>query len=76
MLLSRKEFTQDYSKEVKDRFFIKLFINIGIVESGALRNPPPGTVVDTDCVHKDWYDFYVVSQSVRQGNFNNRYYSF
>ncbi len=32
-----------------------------------LENPPPGTVVDTDCVHKNWYDFFLVSQSVRHG---------
>jgi aubergine-like protein len=33
-------------------------------------NPPPGTIVDTDCVHPSWYDFYVVSQSVKQGFFS------
>lgn len=32
-----------------------------------LGNAPPGSVVDRDCVHKDWYDFFLVSQSVRQG---------
>jgi len=34
---------------------------------GDLNNPFPGTVVDSGCVHQGWYDFFLVSQSVRQG---------
>lgn len=30
-------------------------------------NPNPGTVVDSDCTHRGWYDFFLVSQSVFQG---------
>jgi len=39
-----------------------------------LENPPPGTVVDSGCVHKDWYDFFLVSQSVRQGTVTPTHY--
>jgi len=38
------------------------------------QNPATGTIVDTDCVHKDWYDFYVISQSVRQGTVSPTHY--
>lgn len=31
------------------------------------ENPQPGTVVDAKCVNKNWYDFFLISQSVRQG---------
>lgn len=29
-------------------------------------NPPPGTVVDHTITRRDWYDFFLVSQNVRQ----------
>lgn len=32
------------------------------------RNPPPGTVVDDVITSPDRYDFFIVSQSVRQGS--------
>lgn len=32
-----------------------------------LGNPPPGTVVDHTFTRKGWYDFFLVSQHVRQG---------
>lgn len=32
-----------------------------------LSNPPPGTVVDNTITKPEWYDFFLVSQSVRQG---------
>ena len=32
-----------------------------------LENPPPGTVCDTVLTKKIWYDFFLVSQMVRQG---------
>lgn len=40
----------------------------------SVQNPPPGTVVDSGCVHKDWYDFFLVSQSVRQGTVTPTHY--
>jgi len=55
---------------VKKRIHTRLFDKT----DGTLQNPPPGTIVDTDCVHKDWYDFYVISQSVRQGTVSPTHY--
>lgn len=40
-------------------------INTRVFERG--RNPPPGTVVDDVVTLPERYDFYLVSQSVRQG---------
>ncbi|XP_029847819.1 piwi-like protein 1 [Ixodes scapularis] len=34
---------------------------------GAFQNPLPGTVIDTNVTRPERYDFYLVSQSVRQG---------
>uniref|UniRef100_A0A146KN09 Piwi-like protein 1 n=1 Tax=Lygus hesperus TaxID=30085 RepID=A0A146KN09_LYGHE len=38
-------------------------------------NPPPGTVVDDVITMPDRYDFYLVSQSVRQGTVSPTYYN-
>lgn len=38
-----------------------------LLQSGGLRNPPPGTVIDTEVTKPNWCDFYLVSQSSRQG---------
>ncbi|KAK8757976.1 hypothetical protein V5799_004390 [Amblyomma americanum] len=32
-----------------------------------VTNPPPGTVVDSEVTRPERYDFFLVSQSVRQG---------
>lgn len=48
---------------VKKRIHTRIFAK----RNNKFENPAPGTVVDTECVHKDWYDFFLVSQSVRQG---------
>lgn len=39
------------------------------------KNPQPGTVVDRDIVRNEWYDFFVVSQSVRQGTVSPTHYN-
>jgi aubergine-like protein len=38
-------------------------------------NPPPGTVVDTEVTRPEWYDFFLVSQSVRQGTVAPTHYN-
>lgn len=48
---------------VKKRINTRIFHNV----QGELKNPPPGTVVDDEVTKPEWYDFFVVSQSVRQG---------
>lgn len=40
-----------------------------------LSNPPPGTVVDSVITKKQWYDFFCVSQSVRQGTVSPTHYN-
>ncbi|NP_001161632.1 piwi-like protein [Saccoglossus kowalevskii] len=39
-----------------------------------LSNPPPGTVVDSEVTRPEWFDFYLVSQSVRQGTVTPTHY--
>ncbi|NXW49861.1 PIWL1 protein, partial [Nyctiprogne leucopyga] len=46
-------------KRVNTRFFAQ--------SAGALKNPPPGTVVDVEVTRPEWYDFFIVSQAVRNG---------
>lgn len=48
------------TKRVNARFFAK-------VGERQYENPMPGTVVDTTVTREQRYDFYLVSQSVRQG---------
>eukprot|EP01099_Mayorella_cantabrigiensis_P000709 TRINITY_DN1311_c0_g2_i1.p1 TRINITY_DN1311_c0_g2~~TRINITY_DN1311_c0_g2_i1.p1 ORF type:complete len:848 (-),score=209.79 TRINITY_DN1311_c0_g2_i1:183-2726(-) len=54
---------------VKKRIHTRLF-----ERGAALNNPPPGTVADHTCTHRGWYDFFLVSQSVRQGTVTPTHY--
>ncbi|RWS19631.1 piwi-like protein 1, partial [Leptotrombidium deliense] len=49
---------------VTKRVNARIFRRTGETE---FANPPPGTVVDTVITRPERYDFYLVSQSVRQG---------
>lgn len=49
---------------VKKRIGQRLFLDQGNNQFG---NPKPGTIVDTEITRPGWYDFYLVSQAVRQG---------
>ncbi|XP_078456722.1 piwi-like protein 1 [Lampetra fluviatilis] len=40
-----------------------------------LQNPSPGTVIDTEATRHEWYDFFLVSQSVRQGTVTPTHYN-
>ncbi|XP_066267704.1 piwi-like protein 1 [Branchiostoma lanceolatum] len=42
---------------------------------GGLQNPMPGTVVDTEVTKPQWYDFFLVSGSVRQGTVTPCHYN-
>lgn len=66
-----KQFRQDYnpklcfvivSKRVNAKFFSKA--------GGQFQNPPSGTVIDDVVTLPERYDFFLVSQSVRQGTVN------
>ena len=48
------------NKRVSQRFF-------DCQNPNRLTNPMPGTIVDTDVVASDSYDFFLVSQISRQG---------
>ncbi|XP_075119109.1 piwi-like protein 1 [Leptodactylus fuscus] len=54
-------------KRINARFFA--------IFSGRLQNPPPGTVVDTEVTRPEWYDFFIISQSVRQGTVSPTHYN-
>ncbi|CAM9691716.1 unnamed protein product [Rangifer tarandus platyrhynchus] len=47
-------------KRINTRFFIGK-------DGGRLNNPSPGTVIDLKVTRTEWYDFFIVSQSVREG---------
>ncbi|XP_042316537.1 piwi-like protein 4 [Sceloporus undulatus] len=41
----------------------------------SLQNPPVGTVIDMEATRPEWYDFFLISQLVRQGTVNPTYYN-
>ncbi|XP_071439350.1 piwi-like protein Ago3 [Hetaerina americana] len=43
-------------------------------EKNNLANPPPGTIVDNTVTRKNWEDFFLVSQSVREGTVTPTHY--
>ncbi|NWI90149.1 PIWL1 protein, partial [Pitta sordida] len=65
---SLKGIGTDYSPRltvivVKKRLSARFFLEAG----RGLRNPPPGTVVDTVITRPEWYDFFLVSHTVKSG---------
>ncbi|XP_050023605.1 piwi-like protein 1 [Dermacentor andersoni] len=56
------------TKRISTRFFAH-------TTSGGFNNPPPGTVVDTEVTRPERYDFFLVSQSVRQGTVAPTHYN-
>jgi len=66
--------SSDYSPKmavivVKKRINTRFFKKDGPDRSGNMRysNPPPGSCFDTVVTRPQWYDFFLVSQCVRQG---------
>ncbi|KAL3877253.1 hypothetical protein ACJMK2_034986 [Sinanodonta woodiana] len=53
-------------KRINTRIFLKT--------SREMQNPPPGTVVDHTITRREWYDFFLVSQHVRQGTVSPTHY--
>ncbi|KAM4796588.1 piwi-like protein 1 [Rhinophrynus dorsalis] len=67
---------QDYNPKltiivVKKRINARFFAHIG----GRPQNPPPGTIVDLEVTRPEWYDFFIVSQSVRVGTVSPTHYN-
>ncbi|XP_008948124.1 PREDICTED: piwi-like protein 1 isoform X2 [Merops nubicus] len=56
---------------VKKRVSTRFFAEYGT----ELKNPPPGTVVDVEVTRPEWYDFFIVSQSVRNGCVSPTHYN-
>lgn len=54
-------------KRINSRFFARAGQN--------LANPPPGTCIDKTVTKPEWYDFFLVSQSVRQGTVTPTHYN-
>lgn len=56
------------TKRISTRFFAH-------TPNGGFTNPPPGTVVDSEVTRPERYDFFLVSQSVRQGTVSPTHYN-
>ncbi|XP_051691426.1 piwi-like protein 3 [Oryctolagus cuniculus] len=54
-------------KRINTRFFLE--------QQGGLRNPSPGTVIDVELTKHEWYDFFIVSQSVTDGTVTPTHYN-
>ncbi|XP_020903024.2 piwi-like protein Ago3 [Exaiptasia diaphana] len=59
---------------VQKRINTRLFLSEGRGPQSRLANPGPGTVLDHTITRKDWYDFFLVSQHVRQGTVTPTHY--
>ncbi|KAG8012192.1 Piwi-like protein 1 [Nibea albiflora] len=54
-------------KRISSRFFARI--------NGKVTNPPPGTIIDSEVTRPEWYDFYIVSQSVQFGCVSPTHYN-
>ncbi|CAB0010469.1 unnamed protein product [Nesidiocoris tenuis] len=68
-------FSDDYKPKllfvvVQKRIMTRLFLKTG----STLENPPPGSVMDHTITRRDLHDFFLVSQSVRQGTVTPSHY--
>jgi len=55
---------------VQKRINTRIFLNKG----RQMENPPSGTVADHTITRREWYDFFLVSQHVRQGTVSPTHY--
>nr|XP_020860017.1 piwi-like protein 1 isoform X4 [Phascolarctos cinereus] len=54
-------------KRLNARFFVE--------KNGRLENPSAGTVIDVEVTRPEWYDFFIISQSVRVGTVMPTHYN-
>ena len=59
---------------VQKRISTRLFQSIGSNNRCSLENPSPGTVVDHTITRRNYYDFFLISQHVRQGTVSPTHY--
>lgn len=74
-----KHFSADYSPAlsaviVQKRINTRMYAVQSERGSKVLANPPPGSVVDHSVTRRKWYDFFLVSQHVRQGTVSPTHY--
>ncbi|KAG1661158.1 Piwi-like protein Ago3 [Nymphon striatum] len=75
LLDSLKCFGSDYNPSltiiiVQKRINARMFLN----NRNGLENPSPGSVLDHTVTRKHWYDYFLVSQHVRQGTVSPTHY--
>ncbi|XP_032223626.2 piwi-like protein 1 [Nematostella vectensis] len=81
ILSTFKQFQDGYDPKfgftvVKKRIQTRLFMREARdPDMRNLMNPPPGTVVDKEVTRSEWFDFFIVSQSVRQGTVSPTHYN-
>uniref|UniRef100_A0A8C5T1I4 Piwi like RNA-mediated silencing 4 n=1 Tax=Laticauda laticaudata TaxID=8630 RepID=A0A8C5T1I4_LATLA len=71
---------EEYSGECRPKMTLiivkkKCLSRFYVESNGGLRNPPVGTVIDTEATQPSWYDFFLISQLAHQGTVNPTYYN-
>lgn len=74
-----KHFGEHYSPSlsvvvVQKRINTRMFGLTGSRRDAVLENPKPGAVLDHTVTRKKWYDFFLISQHVRQGTVTPTHY--
>ncbi|XP_054711719.1 piwi-like protein Ago3 [Uloborus diversus] len=74
-----KHFSNDYSPSlsvvvVQKRINTRMYAVTSDQRGKSLSNPPPGSILDHTVTRKKWYDFFLVSQHVRQGTVSPTHY--
>ncbi|XP_035226356.1 piwi-like protein Ago3 [Stegodyphus dumicola] len=72
-----KHFSVDYSPTlsvivVQKRINTRMYTIMP--QTNTLENPPPGSILDHTVTRKKWYDFFLISQHVRQGTVSPTHY--
>lgn len=79
MLSCFKHFQKGYSPSltvvvVQKRINTRMYVAEQQGNRRSLKNPPPGTILDHTVTRKRWYDFFLISQHVRQGTVSPTHY--
>ncbi|XP_076360622.1 piwi-like protein Ago3 [Tachypleus tridentatus] len=59
---------------VQKRINTRIFLSLNGRGHKSLDNPPSGTILDHTVTQQNWYDFFLVSQHVRQGTVTPTHY--
>ncbi|PRD22810.1 UNVERIFIED_CONTAM: Piwi-like protein [Trichonephila clavipes] len=74
-----KHFSENYNPTltinvVQKRINTRIYTAKNQGRNTVLDNPPPGTILDHTVTRKSWYDYFLVSQHVRQGTVTPTHY--